>query len=106
MNENLRELIDCLEEKASQGCYIYRGESRHYDKISSGLYREHSENDITNFNERERQKLKDNYDFDDIEKAKKPINLNNLGHGGLKRVVDHGVQKEFFSYKEQDRGGG
>lgn len=104
MNEKLRKLIDCLEKKASQRCYIYRGESRYYDKISSGLYREYSEDDITDFNVRERQKLKDYYDFDDLEKAEKPINLNSLGHGGLKRIVDHSVQKEFFLYKEQEFG--
>lgn len=105
MDERLGKLLGCLKERASRGHYIYRGESRYYDKISSGLYREHLGNDIADFNECERQKLKNNYDFEDIAKAEKPINLSNLATGDIDRILDYVVQEKFLSQKGQKGGG-
>ena len=43
--DNLEEVLEKISEIAriaARGDYIYRGEPEHYDKVSSGLYRQHS----------------------------------------------------------------
>ncbi len=44
-NDKLEEVLEKISEiarVAARGDYIYRGEPEHYDKVSSGLYRQHS----------------------------------------------------------------
>ena len=52
MNEKIqreiKEKISEIEEKSADEDYIYRGESKHYEKISSTLYREHADLEFEN----------------------------------------------------------
>ena len=43
------EKIQEISEKSADGGYIYRGEPEHYEKVSSSLYREHSEIEAKHF---------------------------------------------------------
>ena len=43
------EKIQEIAEKSADGDYIYRGEPEHYEKVSSSLYREHSDIDAEHF---------------------------------------------------------
>ena len=54
MNERIRleikEKISEIEKKSADGDYIYRGEPKRYDKVSSTLYREHVDLELEHFN--------------------------------------------------------
>ena len=41
-DSKIQKLLQSIREKSSQGEYIYRGERKQYDKISSGLYRKYA----------------------------------------------------------------
>ena len=94
MNENdqlnrVLEKIQEIVEKSANGDYIYRGEPKHYCKVSSGLYREYSKIEAENFDIEIAQEeiLKDAKDYtsktDDFEI------LTELQHyGGATNLID------------------
>ena len=50
--DKLTQILDamtCIAEKSAGGSYIYRGESKHFDKVSSNLYRQYKGGDGENF---------------------------------------------------------
>lgn len=47
LTDNLSQILDiiaCIARKSAEGSYIYRGESKHFDKVSSNLYRQYDGN--------------------------------------------------------------
>ena len=52
LSVNISQILDiivCIAKKSAGGSYIYRGESKHFDKVSSNLYRQYGEGDDENF---------------------------------------------------------
>ena len=43
IQREIREKISEIEEKSADGTYIYRGEPKHYKKVSSTLYRQYED---------------------------------------------------------------